>query len=133
MSIPPAESSTHTADAAMMREMLGPQFGQIRYAIMSTGSAGVFLELFESVNPPTELVSERATFWRTGPWHIAVTDPDIEGLVSSIEANGGRVLSAVHPLVDGASFQICMCVDPFGVTIEVYSHPLEEILAAMAG
>lgn len=115
----------------MMREMFGPQFGQIRYAIMSTGS-GVFLEFFESVDAPTELVSERAAFWRTGPWHIAVTDPDIEALASSIEENGGRVLSAVHPLVDGTSFRICMCVDPFGVTIEVYSHPIEEILAAMA-
>ena len=130
--IPATASSLDTPDAPMMRAMFGPRFGSLRYAVVSTGS-GVFLELFESTDPPTERAPQPAEFWRTGPWHIAVNCSDVEGLVATIERRGGRALTAITPLVAGAPFEICMCVDPFGVTVEVYSHPLEEILAAVAG
>lgn len=131
VSVPPTATSLEAPDAEMMRAMLGPRFGSLRYAMVSTGS-GVFLELFESNEPPTDRAPEHAEFWRTGPWHIAVTCSDIEGLVKTVESTGGRALTAISPLVSGAPFKICMCLDPFGVTVEVYSHPIEEILAAMA-
>ena len=130
--VPPTASSLDTPDAELMRAVFGPRFGALRYAVVSTGS-GVFLELFESQDPPTERAPEPAEFWRTGPWHIAVDCPDIEGLVATIESKGGRALTAINPLAPGAPFRICMCLDPFGVTVEIYSHPISEILAAMAG
>lgn len=129
--IPPTELSMAIAGGDLMREMLGPAFDSLRYAVVSTGS-GVFLEIFESHQPPTERSPQPSEFWRTGPWHIAVTSADVEGLVATIQEKGGRALSSVNAMIPGAPFKICMCVDPFDVTIEIYSHPIEEILAAMA-
>ena len=82
------------------------------------------------MQPPTEQAATPAEFWRSGPWHIAVTDSDISGLRDRIAASGGRTLTPIADLVPGSPFRICMCADPFGVTIEIYSHPISEILAA---
>lgn len=130
--IPPAESSTDTPDSAMMRQMLGPRFGRLRYAMVSTGS-GVSLELFESLDPPTQPAPQPAEFWRAGPWHIAVTCDDIETLVATIQEKGGTAKGPITTIVPDTAFRICMCVDPFGITLEVYSHPVQEIVAALAG
>lgn len=97
MRIPPTQSSTHTADAALMRTMLGHRFGSLRYAILSTGS-GVFLEISESEEPLTGRAPQPAECWRTGPWHIAVTAPAIEDVARTIQDNGGRVLTPISSL-----------------------------------
>ena len=128
---PPAEAVAGTPGGAMMSDVLGPRFGRIRYAIMSTPD-GVHVEVFEPGEPALSRPDDaRPQFWRAGPWHIAVTVADVGATAASIAATGGRVLSEVHALVPDQPYQICMCVDPFGVTVELYSHDLGEILTAL--
>lgn len=105
--------------------VLGKNMKHLRIAHMGTGN-GVGLELFEPVDPPLERRDNMVEFWRSGFFHICVTDPDVEGLVARIVETGGQQLSDIWPeRPPKTEYRMCYCADPFGNVIEVYSHMYE--------
>lgn len=108
-------------------DVLGPSLRHLRIAHMSTGN-GVGFELFQPVDPAYVPRGDMIEFWRSGFFHICVTDPDVEGLVARIVETGGKQLSGFWaerpPLKE---FRMCYCADPFDNVVEVYSHQYENM------
>jgi len=86
---------------------------------------GVALELFEFRTPPTEPVAG-FEYGRVGPFHICVVEPEIEALAERIEALGGRRRTEIREIFPGEPYRFCYCEDPFGVAIELATHPHAE-------
>jgi catechol 2,3-dioxygenase-like lactoylglutathione lyase family enzyme len=120
----PIELSLEMDTRGQLRDVLGPKFRRLRIAHLST-SSGWGLELFEPIDPPFERPAEDVELWRGGPFHICVTDPDIEGLIERIVATGGRQLSKIWDDRPPHNFRMVYCQDPWGTLIEVHTHPYE--------
>ena len=112
--------------AELVRMVFGPRLGKFKICHMSSAN-GVGIELFQFIEPPAELREKESNFeyWKTGYFHIAVTEPEIEELAGRIASNGGKRRTDVMELVPGSGKKICFCEDPFGNIIEIYSHSYE--------
>lgn len=111
-------------------EILGESARRLRVAHLSTGG-GPGIELFEAIDPPHEPRSGSVEFYRSGPFHICVTDPDVAGLASRIAASGGRQRSRLwFARPPSEEFVMAYCQDPFGTIIEIHSHPYEVVQAS---
>lgn len=65
-------------------------------------------------------------YWKTGIFHYAVQDPDVEGLVEKIKAHGGKQRMPVREYYPGKKpYRMVYCEDPFGNLVEIYSHSYE--------
>ncbi|MCP4379819.1 MAG: glyoxalase [Hyphomicrobiales bacterium] len=121
----PVELTREGDMRGQLENVLGPGFRKLKIAHLSTGT-GVGLELFEPIDPPFERQEDDVAYWKSGTTHFCVTDPDIEGMIARIEANGGKQLSEIWddrpPL--GKYFMV-YCQDPFGTLIEVHTHSYE--------
>lgn len=106
--------------------LYGPEFKKNKMAMLSTGN-GCDVEIFEYVEPQSKKFVQEAKPWRPGWWHICVMDPDIEGLVKRIVANGGKQISKIWDTAPGTGlpFKICYTQDPWGNYIEVSSRSAE--------
>lgn len=93
--------------------------GSFRQAHL-TSANGVAIELFEFAEP-----QER---W-TGLFHVCLVPPSVERTAARIAANGGRRTSRIWPIFHGEPYRTCYCEDPFGNTIELYSHSHERTYA----
>ena len=93
--------------------------GSFRQAHL-TGANGVAIELFEFEEEPTR--------W-SGIFHVCLVPPNLERTAERIAACGGRRTSRIWPLFPGEPYRTCYCEDPFGNTIELYSHSHERTLA----
>jgi catechol 2,3-dioxygenase-like lactoylglutathione lyase family enzyme len=100
-------------------DVLGP--GSFRQAHM-TSANGVALELFEFAE-----AGDRQR--RSGIFHICVVPPNLDRAADRIAATGGRRTSRIWPIFPGAPYRTCYCEDPFGTTIELYSHSHERTYA----
>jgi catechol 2,3-dioxygenase-like lactoylglutathione lyase family enzyme len=109
---------------AALEEMLGPKVRRFKMAHLK-GSSGPGLQMFEFVDPAPAPALEPDAYWRTGIFHICVTDPDIEGLAARIASNGGR-RSQVWRQIPGKPYAAAYCADPWGNIIEINSHGYEE-------
>jgi catechol 2,3-dioxygenase-like lactoylglutathione lyase family enzyme len=120
----PVDLSLETDTRGHLRDVIGPKFRRLKVAHLST-AGGCGLELFEPVDPPFERPTEDVEFWKGGPFHICVTDPDIEGLIASMVANGGRQLSKIWDDRPPHSYRMVYGQDPWGTLIEIHTHPYE--------
>jgi hypothetical protein len=93
--------------------------GSFRQAHL-TSANGVALELFE--------FAERRPRWR-GIFHVCVVPPSLERTAARIAAGGGRRTSRIWHIFPDAPYRTCYCEDPFGNTIELYSHSHERTYA----
>ncbi|MEA2366045.1 MAG: hypothetical protein QOE69_2191 [Thermoleophilaceae bacterium] len=100
-------------------DVLGADVGSFRQAHL-TGSNGVALELFEFEQPLAK--------WR-GIFHVCVVPPKLDRAVARIATSGGRRSSRVWHVFADAPYRMCYCEDPFGNTIELYSHSHERTYA----
>lgn len=100
----------------------------LRLAHIATAN-GVALELFEYVDPPTEIPEDNFIYRRAGINHFCVIDPDVAGLARRIKETGGKQRSKLWQLFDGQPYELCYCEDPFGTIIEIYSHSHEQLFA----
>jgi catechol 2,3-dioxygenase-like lactoylglutathione lyase family enzyme len=98
-------------------DVLGP--GSFRQAHL-TSANGVALELFE--------FAERQRRW-SGIFHVCLVPPSVERTAASIAATGGRRTSRIWHIFPDAPYRTCYCEDPFGTTIELYSHSHERTYA----
>lgn len=85
------------------------------------------LEIFESIEPKEEKRQNNFEYWKTGFFHICVTDPNIEELTKRIVENGGKQRSRIWELTPGKPFKVVSCEDPFGNVIDIYTHGYEYI------
>jgi catechol 2,3-dioxygenase-like lactoylglutathione lyase family enzyme len=95
-------------------------------------SNGVGIELFEFIEPAAVSRREEENnfeYWKTGYFHIALTEPNIEEISDKIALNGGKRRTDIMELVPGSGKKICFCEDPFGNVIEIYSHTYEQFWA----
>lgn len=99
-------------------DVLGPGFRGFRQAHL-TSANGVALELFE--------FDGRAPW--SGIFHFCVVVPDVPLTADRIAASGGRRTSRVWEIFSGGPCLTCYCQDPFGNTIELYSHSHERTYA----
>ena len=76
----------------ILEDFFGPELKRLRMVHMSM-SNGVGLEIFEFVEPRTQLPKNDFEYTRGGFYHICVTDPNVEGLVKRIVGSGGNEIS----------------------------------------
>jgi len=112
----------------LVADICGEGFKGEKIAHMVTGD-GTGFELFEFLDPKPERRENTMEYWKNGFFHIAITDPDVEGKVKDIVENGGRQRSKVWPLFPGEDIKVCYCEDPYGNVIEIVSHRYEQMLA----
>jgi catechol-2,3-dioxygenase len=117
--------------AMLMRTIFGPRLGKVKICHMSSAN-GVGIELFQFIEPAAESrLDEQDNFeyWKTGYFHVALTEPNIEELADKIASTGGMRRTDVMELVPGSDRKFCFCEDPFGNIIEIYSHSYEQFWA----
>jgi len=107
----------------MCTDVFGAGWGKFRIAHMATGDR-VGIELFEF--PNNEQPDNNFEFWKTGIFHYAIQDPDIEGMVEKIIAHGGKQRMPIREYYPGEKpYRMVYCEDPFGNLVELYSHSYE--------
>lgn len=112
-----------TAIGQMCIDCFGKDWNSFRIAHLSTGDR-IGFELFEfkdTANKPMIYDPKR-----TGLFHFAIQDPDIEGLVAKIVAAGGKQRMPIRSYYPGEKpFRMCYVEDPFGIVFELYTHSYE--------
>jgi catechol 2,3-dioxygenase-like lactoylglutathione lyase family enzyme len=85
-----------------------------------TSANGVAVELFE--------FHDDGSRW-SGIFHVCVVPPNLDRAAARIAAGGGRRTSRIWHIFADAPYRTCYCEDPFGTTIELYSHSHERTYA----
>lgn len=122
----------HRPDVPEVRQIFGSRFGRAHQAHM-LGANGVGIELFQFIEPPVAVPADNFRYDVTGIFHICVTDPDLDGLVSRVVAHGGRQRTKIWRFLEGRPYRLVYCEDPFGNIVEALSHSYAEVFANMPG
>jgi catechol 2,3-dioxygenase-like lactoylglutathione lyase family enzyme len=136
--VEPTEITTYEKDqrnydphlARLVRTIFGPRLGKLKFCHMSSAN-GVGIELFQFIEPASQLRPDGNNFeyWKTGYFHIALTEPNIEELADRIALSGGKRRTGILELVPDSDKKFCFCEDPFGNVIEIYTHSYEQFWA----
>jgi catechol 2,3-dioxygenase-like lactoylglutathione lyase family enzyme len=111
------------------RDIHGPNFRKMRMAWLSSGNQ-VGFEMFEYIEPKAERRIDNFEYWKSGFFHICVTDPNIEELCKRISDSGGRQRSRIWDVDPDKGYKIAFCEDPFGNVIEIYTHSYEQLVTS---
>lgn len=127
----PSEIKEDNSDIGQMcTDVFGAGWGSFRIAHLST-SDKVGIEMFEF--PNNEQPENNFEFWKTGVFHFAVQDPDVEGLAKKIVEHGGKQRMPIREYYPGDKpYRMVYCEDPFGILIEIYSHSYDLTYSAGA-
>ena len=93
---------------------------------------GVGIELFQFVEPKTEVPADTFEYWRGGIFHFCLTAPDVDAVAQRIGAHGGKVMSKVWKLWANKEYEVVYCQDPWGTIVELCSHPYEQFWSNLA-
>lgn len=127
---PATVTEDDSAIGVMSTEVFGSGWGSYRIAHMTTGD-GVGIELFEFKG--NQKSDDNFKFWETGIFHYGVQNPDIEGLVKKIVANGGKQRMPIKAYYPGEKpFKMVYMEDPFGNLVEIYTHAYDLTYSAGA-
>ena len=132
--VPPFEITAGEGEPGERFAMLaGQSFKKTRLCYMTTGN-GVGIELFEFEQPATPPATQPdnsplGEYWRFGLWHFCVTDPDVDGLIDTIVANGGSRASQTVETPPDSGYRLGYAQDPFGNVIEIMSVNFENGLS----
>lgn len=125
---PPAtatQDGSHYGDC--VADIFGQGFGAVKIAHLTT-MCGVGIEMFEFVQPKTQVPANTFDYARAGIFHFCLTTPDIEATAASIERNGGKILSRLWKLHENGELYLIYCQDPWGTVIEFYSMPYAQAI-----
>jgi hypothetical protein len=117
--------------ATLMRTIFGPRLGKVRICHMSSAN-GVGIELFQFIEPAAQSRQEEETnfeYWKTGYFHIPLTEPNIEELADKIASTGGKRRTNVMELFSWLWQKILLLRGSFGNIIEIYSHSYQQFWA----
>jgi catechol 2,3-dioxygenase-like lactoylglutathione lyase family enzyme len=117
-------------DVPEVREIFGERLRRAHQAHLLSAN-GVGLELFQFVDPPVSMDEDNFRYWQRGIFHLCVTDPDLEGLVGRVVANGGKQRTRIWQFLPGRPCKLVYCEDPFGNIVEAFSHSYAEAFANM--
>lgn len=106
--------------SSLVRSVFGPKLGSFKICHMISAN-GTGLELFQFLEPAAQRAENNFEYWKTGFFHISVTEPKIEELAERIALTGGKRRTGVMEVEPGSGKKICFCEDPFGNVIEIYS------------
>src|SRR5574338_993674 len=112
----------------LVRTVFGQKLGKFLICHLSSAN-GIGIELFEFIEPKAVHRKDNFEYWKTGFFHIAITEPEIDQLANKIASSGGIKRTNVMELTTGSGKRICFCEDPFGNIIEIYSHSYEQFWA----
>ena len=107
--------------AEIIADIFGPGFEEMKLAHLATAD-GIGIELFQFANPKSVQRDNNFEYWKTGIFHLCLTDPDIEALARRIDESGGKQRSKVWKLFDDKPYKVCYCEDPWGNIVELSSH-----------
>ena len=107
--------------AEITADIFGAVFEKMMLAHLTTGD-GVGIELFQFINPKSVRTEDNFEYWKTGIFHICMTDPEIEDMAKRIDQSGGKQRSKVWLLWPDKPYKVCYCEDPWGNIIEISSH-----------
>ena len=123
----PMEASADNSHLDMiLKDIFGVSFKKLRLAHMSFANQ-VGFEVFEFVDPKEEQRENNFEYWKTGFFHIGITNPNIEELAKRIAEKGGKQRSKIWEIFPGKPYKAVYCEDPFGNIIEIYTHSYEQI------
>lgn len=111
------------------RDIHGPNFRKMRMVWLSSGNQ-IGFEIFEYIDPKAERRIDNFEYWKSGFFHICVTDPNIEELCKRISDSGGRQRSRIWDVDPDKGYKIAFCEDPFGNVIEIYTHSYEQLVTS---
>lgn len=117
------ENESESAIGIMCQNVFGQNFKNFKISHMST-SDGIGFEVFEF--PETD--DKPITFnpYQKGLFHFCVQDPDIEGLVEKIKANGGKQTMPIREYYPQEKpYKMVYVQDPWGNTFEIYTNSYE--------
>ena len=117
------ESDSNSETALRMKAIFGAGVGKFWMCHMLSSNR-VGIELFEFVKPKSQKREDNFEYWKTGFFHLCITDAQITQMAEKIAAAGGKMRTRVFQTQPGK--QICFCEDPFGNVIEIYSHAYED-------
>ena len=111
-----------------LENIFGSQFKSLRIVWMSSAN-NVGIELFQFMQPVQLARKKQVEYWEGGVIHIAVTERNIENLLSKVTRSGGTQISDIWELDSIKHHKLVFCSDPFGNVIEIYSHSFEQFHA----
>ena len=124
-----------TADDPMvgnaLQDIFGSQFKKLRIVWLSS-SNNIGFEIFQFIEPKQGTQNAQNPYWIGGIIHFSITDANIEDLVKKISETGGKQLSKIWEINPEKRHKLAFCADPFGNTIEIYSHSFEQFHANVA-
>jgi catechol 2,3-dioxygenase-like lactoylglutathione lyase family enzyme len=124
--VEPKEASADNSHFGMvLKDIFGASFKKLRWAHM-TFANHVGFEIFEFVDPKEQQRENNFEYWKTGFFHIGITDPNIEELTKRIVEKGGKQRSKIWEVFPGKPYKAVYCEDPFGNIIEIYTHSYEQ-------
>ena len=129
--MPPTLITDDDTDIGVMcNDVFGKGWGKFRIAHLATADRiGFELFEFEGNHAP----EDNLPFRRTGMFHFAIQDPDIEALAARIVAAGGKQRMPVREYFPGEKpYRMVYVEDPFGIVFELYSHSYELTYSAGA-
>jgi catechol 2,3-dioxygenase-like lactoylglutathione lyase family enzyme len=114
-----------------LKDIHGPNFKKMRVVWLSSGNQ-IGFEIFEYIDPRAERrIDDNFEYWRSGFFHICITDPNIEELCKKISESGGKQRTKIWEIVPDKSYKIVFCEDPFGNIIEIYTHSYELTITSL--
>jgi len=123
----PMEGSADDSHLGMiLKDIFGASFKKLGLAHMSFANQ-VGFEVFEFVDPKEEQRENNFEYWKTGFFHIGITNPNIEEVAKRIAEKGGKQRSKIWEIFPGKPYKAVYCEDPFGNIIEIYTHSYEQI------
>ena len=115
----------------VVKDIHGPNFKKMRVVWLSSGNQ-VGIEIFEYLDPKAERrINDNYEYWKSGFFHICVTDPNIEELCRKISETGGKQRSKIWDIAPSKGHKIAFCEDPFGNVIEIYTHGYEQTITSV--
>lgn len=108
----------------MRTDVFGAGCGHLRIAHLATADR-IGLELFEFDG--NDAPQDNLSFRRHGMFHLAIQDPDLEGMLAKTLAAGGKRRMSVHEYFpDKKPYRMVSGEAPFGIVFEIYSHELTD-------
>jgi predicted enzyme related to lactoylglutathione lyase len=97
--------------------------------VWMSSANNIGVEIFQFIQPKQLIKKKQIEYWSGGVIHIAVTERNIEDLLSRVTKTGGKQISKIWELDPKKHHKLVFCSDPFGNIIEIYSHSFEQFHA----
>jgi len=110
------------------KNIFGPRFKEAKIVWLSSGN-NIGLEILQFIDPKAELRSDNFEYWKSGFFHVCITNPNIGDLCNKISEKGGKLRADIQIINEAKQHKIAYCEDPFGNIIEIFTYSYEQVNA----